>query len=289
MTCEVMDAAIKDDQDQGMSHHLFHRKSPAPETSPGQHLRHLRQQAGLSQLALSLLAGVSQRHLSCLETGRAKASPGTLHALLSALGAPLEHCNEVFIAAGYAPRYAASPLDAPELALVHTAIEHILQANNPAPAIVIDSNWEVIAANASTGLLLAMVGVAAQAAPGLNLLDTLLRPGGLGDHLANAQEIRAVAWQRASREAVGNPTLAEHLRNLPIPPNPEQAGGIAPVLLTRVSTPYGELRFLSTFTTFGMPLDITVESLRIEHLIPADPQTRQRMQAAFDQWSAVTA
>lgn len=175
MTCEVMDAAIKDDKDQGMSHHLFHRKSPAPDTSAGQHLRHLRQQAGLSQLALSLLAGVSQRHLSCLETGRAKASPGTLHALLSALGAPLEHCNEVFIAAGYAPRYAASPLDAPELALVHAAIEHILQANNPAPAIVIDSNWQVIAANASTGLLLAMVGVAAQAAPGLNLLDTLLR------------------------------------------------------------------------------------------------------------------
>lgn len=289
MTCEVMDVVFKDDQDQGMSHHLFHRKNPAPDTSAGQHLRHLRQQAGLSQLALSLLAGVSQRHLSCLETGRAKASPGTLHALLSALGAPLEHCNEVFIAAGYAPRYAASPLDAPELALVHDAIEHILQANNPAPAIVIDSNWQVIAANASTGLLLAMVGVAAQAAPGLNLLDTLLRPGGLGDHLANAQEIRAAAWQRASREAVANPTLAEHLRNLPAPANPEQAAGIAPVLLTRVSTPYGGLRFLSTFTTFGMPLDITVESLRIEHLIPADPQTRQRMQAAFDQWSAVTA
>ncbi|CAI3805739.1 hypothetical protein GLGCALEP_03813 [Pseudomonas sp. MM221] len=271
-----------------MSHHLFHRKSPAPDTSAGQHLRHLRQQAGLSQLALSLLAGVSQRHLSCLETGRAKASPGTLHALLSALGAPLEHCNEVFIAAGYAPRYAASPLDAPELASVHAAIEHILQANNPAPAIVIDSNWEVIAANASTGLLLAMVGVAAQAAPGLNLLDTLLRPGGLGDHLANAQEIRAVAWQRASREAVGNPTLAEHLRNLPAPANPQQVAGSAPVLLTRVNTACGELRFLSTFTTFGMPLDITVQSLRIEHLIPADPQTRQRMQAAFDQWSAVT-
>jgi hypothetical protein len=48
------------------------------------------------------------------------------------------------------------------------------------------------------------------------------------------------------------------------------------------------LTFLSTFTTFGMPQDITVQSLRIEHLIPADPQTRQRMQAAFEQWSAVT-
>lgn len=283
MTCEVMDAVLKDGQGQRMSHHPFHRKSPAPSTSAGQQLRHLRQQAGLSQLELSLLAGLSQRHLSCVETGRANASPGTLHALLSALGAPLEHCNEVFVAAGYAPRYAASPLDAPELALVHATIEHILQANNPAPAIVIDSNWNVIAANASTGLLLAMAGIAAQASSGLNLLETLLQPGGLGDHLANAAEIRAVAWQRASREAAGNPALARRLRDLPAPRNPTQATSATPVLLTRVNTPDGELRFLSTFTTFGMPLDITVESLRIEHLIPADPLTRQRMLAAFEQ------
>ncbi|GLO38601.1 transcriptional regulator [Pseudomonas putida] len=215
-----------------------------------------------------------------METGRAKASPSTLHALLSALGASLEHCNEVFVAAGYAPRYAASPLDAPELALVHAAIAHILQANNPAPAIVIDSNWNVIAANASTGLLLAMTGVTTQAASGLNLLDTLLNPGGLGDHLANAEEIRAAAWQRASREAAGNPALARRLRDLPAPSSPTQSTSATPVLLTRVNTPQGELRFLSTFTTFGMPLDITVESLRIEHLVPADSPTWQRMLVA---------
>lgn len=271
-----------------MNPHLFHRNTPAPQTPAGQHLRQLRRQANLSQLELALLAGLSQRHLSCVETGRAKASPSTLHALLSALGAPLALCNEVFVAAGYAPRYAASPLDAPELALVHTAIDHILQVNNPAPAIVIDSHWDVIAANTSTGLLLAMAGVTAQPVTGLNLLQTLLCPGGLGDHLANAQEIRAAAWQRATREAAGNPALAERLHSLPAPASPLETAAAAPVLLTRVCTPYGVLTFLSTFTTFGMPQDITVQSLRIEHLIPADPQTRQRMQAAFEQWSAVT-
>ncbi|MFK0088618.1 helix-turn-helix domain-containing protein [Pseudomonas sp. NPDC090755] len=269
-----------------MNHHLFHRKHPAPGISAGHHVRHLRQQAGLSQLDLSLLAGVSQRHLSCVETGRSKASPSTLHALLSALGAPLEHCNEAFLAAGYAPRYAASKLDAPSLEMVHGAIEHILQANNPAPAIVIASNWDVTAANVSTGLLFAMVGVAVDTASGLNLLETLLSPGGLGDHLANAEEIRAVAWQRASREAASNPELAMRLRDLPVPGNLQQEPGSMPVLLTRVNTPDGELRFLSTFTTFGMPLDITVESLRIEHLIPADSLTRQKMMTAFEQWSA---
>lgn len=205
-----------------MNQHLFHRSTPAPHISAGQHLRELRRQANLSQLELALLTGLSQRHLSCVETGRAKASPGTLHALLSALDAPLQRCNEVFVAAGYAPRYAATPLDAPELALVNTAIEHILQVNNPAPAIVIDSHWDVIAANASTGLLLAMAGVSAQPATGLNLLQTLLCPGGLGDHLANAPEIRAAAWQRASREAAGNPALAARLRDLPAPASPCQ-------------------------------------------------------------------
>lgn len=163
-----------------MSPSPFHPTRTPAVTEAGEHLRRLRRQAGLSQLDLALLAGVSQRHLSCVETGRAKASPATLHALLGALSVPLEHCNEVFLAAGYAPRYAASAPDAPALKMVHDALEHILLANNPAPAIVIASNWDIIAANASVGLLFAMAGVPTSSATRLNLLDTLLRPGGLG-------------------------------------------------------------------------------------------------------------
>lgn len=264
----------------------FHSLTRTASTSAGQHLRRLRQQAGLSQLDLSLVAGVSQRHLSCIETGRAKASPGTLHALLSALQTPLDRCNEVFLAAGYAPRYAASALDEPAMEVVHGAIAHILQAHNPAPALVIDSQWNITAANASTGLLLGMAGVAAERESGLNLLDTLLSPGGLGDHLINAQEIRAIAWTRAAREAVSDPALAERLQRLPRPGDLPSEHTSAPMVMTRVRTAQGEMSFLSTFTTFGMPLDITVASLRIEHLIPANAQTWQRMTAAYEQWSA---
>ncbi len=137
-----------------MSHHSFHPTYSVDGTAAGEHLRRFRQQAGLSQLDLSLIVGVSQRHLSCVETGRAKASPGTLHALLRALDVPLDLCNAVFVVAGYAPRYVASSLDAPAMEVVHDAINHILQANNPAPAIVISSNWDITAANASAGLLL---------------------------------------------------------------------------------------------------------------------------------------
>ncbi len=240
----------------------------------------------MSQLDLALSAGVSQRHLSCVETGRAKASPSTLHALLSALDIPLEHCNAVFLAAGYAPRYAATPLEAPDMAVIHAALEQILQANNPAAAIVIDSQWDIIAANTSTGLLLRMAGLPADLPPGLNLLDTLLRPGGLGDRLANAQDVRALTWQRACREAASNRALAQRLRGITAPTIALPAAPASPVALTRVDTAEGELSFLSTFTTFGMPADITVASLRIEHLVPADAQTQARMRAAYEQWQA---
>jgi transcriptional regulator with XRE-family HTH domain len=280
MTSQVMDASTKDRQSRSMSPLPFHPAQPLAHPSAGAQLRRLRRQAGLSQLDLALLAGVSQRHLSCVETGRAKASPATLHALLSALEVPLDQCNEVFLAAGFAPRYTASPPDAPTLGMVHEALAHLLQANNPAPAIVIDGNWNVTAANTSVGVLFALAGVQVRETAGLNLLDTLLRPGGLGDHLVNADEIRAITWQRAAREALGNPELGRRLQQLQTPPSVPTEHRPSPVILTRIRTQDGELTFLSTFTTFGMPLDITVASLRIEHLIPADVLTWQVMTAA---------
>ncbi|KTC60099.1 Cro/Cl family transcriptional regulator, partial [Pseudomonas fluorescens ABAC62] len=253
----------------------------------GEQLRQLRRQARLSQLDLALITGVSQRHLSCLETGRAKPSPATLHTLLTALEAPLEHANRIFLAAGYAPRYTATPLVAPSMAAIREAVSHVLQANNPAPAILLGSEWQVLAANASTGILLGLVGINANAADGLNLLTTLLQPGGLGDHLINADEIRTLAWQRATREALDNPDLATLLASLPAPVRTELPNEMPPLLLTRVRSTHGELNFLSTFTTFGMPQDITLTSLRIEHLIPADEPTWQVMRAAFADYSAL--
>lgn len=256
-------------------------------STAGEHLRQLRRQAKLSQLDLALITGVSQRHLSCLETGRAKPSPATLHNLLTALETPLEQCNRVFLAAGFAPRYNATPLAAPGMTAIREAVSHVLHANNPAPAILLDSQWQVLAANASTAVLFGLVGIAPDAADGLNLLTTLLQPGGLGDHLLNADEIRTLAWQRASREALGNPPLAQLLTGLPTPSPTEPPQELPPLVLTRIRSTQGELNFLSTFTTFGMPQDITLTSLRIEHLIPADAHTWQIMRAAFAEYSAL--
>lgn len=282
MTSEVIDAAHPQCQSQRMTSRPFSRTTPP--TSAGAQLRHLRQQAGLSQLDCALITGLSQRHLSCIETGRAKPSPGTLHNLLTALDVPLERCNDIFLASGYAPRYETTPLTSSSMEVVRDAIDHVLHANNPAPAIVLGAQWDILAANTSAGVLFDLVGLAREAAEGLNLLVTLLQPGGLGDHLSNAEEIRLVAWQRASREALNNPALAEILKCLPAPYSAAAlVNELPPLLLTRVESPLGELTFMSTFTTFGMPLDITMSSLRIEHLIPADAKTWEVMTKAYEQ------
>lgn len=261
-----------------------HAPSTVDSLSVGQWLRQLRQQARLSQLELALQAGMSQRHLSCVETGRAQPSPELLHSVLSTLDTPLQTRNRVFLAAGYAPRYAALALNDPGLEPVRMALVHLLKANNPAPAIVIDSHWQVRAANCATSALFQLLGLPLQALEqGFNLLTTLLAPGGFGDCLINAEEIRQVAWQRAAREAALDPGLATLLASLPFPGESAPAPDLAtPLLLTRVRGPQGELRFLSTFTTFGMPQDITVASLRIEHLIPADAPTWQALSQACE-------
>ncbi|WP_332846667.1 helix-turn-helix domain-containing protein [Pseudomonas lactucae] len=258
-----------------------------PPVTAGEYLRQIRRQAALSQLELALITGVSQRHLSCIETGRAKAGAATLHTLLTALDTPLEYANRVFLAAGYAPRYTATPLASPAMAAIREALSHVLHANNPAPAILLGSEWQVLAANAGTAVLFELVGIPAQTADGLNLLTTLLQPGGLGDHLLNAEEIRTLAWQRATREALSNPGLAALLANLPQPTHTELPDEMPPLVLTRIRSSRGELSFLSTFTTFGMPQDITLTSLRIEHLIPADDATWQVMRGAYADYAAL--
>lgn len=256
-------------------------------STAGEHLRQLRRDAKLSQLDLALISGISQRHLSYIETGRAVPSPGTLHNVLNALETPLMQRNRVFLAAGFAPRYVTTPLASPAMEAIREAVDHVLHANNPAPAILLDSQWDVRAANASTGVLFKLVGIPPNAANGLNLLTTLLQPGGLGDHLINAEEIRTVAWQRATREALANPELATLLAGLPAPTHDDLPKEMPPLVMTRLRSSHGELNFLSTFTTFGMPQDITLASLRIEHLIPADAHTWQVMRNAYAEYAAL--
>ena len=280
MTSEVMDAGVGPGQ-----HAVMHATSaPAGATpaSPGVHLRRLRAQLRVSQLELSLRVGVSQRHLSCIETGRARASRDMLLALLDALEAPLSERNETLLAAGFAPAYGQRSLQQPDMAPVREALRHLLAAHDPAPALVLDGAWNLVQANRGAGALLRLVGVdPAALAPGANLLRATFTPGGLLGVFVNRDEVAASMWQRARSEAVHLPALRAVVEELR-PHAPRRCGpsADAPLLLARLRTPRGELRFFSAFTTFGAPLDVTIASLRVEHMFPADEGTRRALAEA---------
>src|ERR1700761_4973499 len=120
--------------------------SPPPDTF-GPMLRTWRRRRGASQLALALQSGVSQRHVSFLESGRARPSREMVVQLTSALDVPLRQRNTMLLAAGFAPVYRESGLGAPELAPVRQAIDRILKQQEPYPAVVIDRLWYLLQAN----------------------------------------------------------------------------------------------------------------------------------------------
>ncbi len=248
----------------------------------------LRKLRRVSQLELSLRAGVSQRHLSCIETGRARAGRETLMALLDGLQASLQERNQALLAAGYAPAHAERPLDAPEMAPVRAALAQLIHANGAAPALVLDGEYNVVMANAGLARLLALLGLPAQAllAQPLNLLRAFFAPGGLRTLCVDEAWLCNEMWARASREAEHLPqlrALLDELRPTLAPWGPSQAASLLPVLAFRLRAADGRvLSFFSSITSFGTPLDITLASLKVEHLFPSDEVTREALAAGCD-------
>lgn len=242
----------------------------------------LRAQRRISQLELSMRVGVSQRHLSCIETGRSRASREMLMAVLDALDAPLAERNKALLAAGYAPAYTETSLDDPGMAPVRAALTHLLQAHDPAPALVIDGAWNLVLANKGLRGLIRLLGAdPAVLEADFNLLRATLAPG-LRQFLVNEDEVCAAVWQRACSESHHVPALLplldelhEYVPRLAVP------APVTPLLHTRLRSHSGvELSFFSAFTTFGTPLDVTVASLRVEHFFPADAATREALARA---------
>jgi transcriptional regulator with XRE-family HTH domain len=234
----------------------------------------LRRERRVSQLELGLRAGVSQRHLSCIETGRSQPSRATLLALLDALDAPLDARNATLLAAGLAPQYSQHAFDDPRLAPARDALQRLLHAPGAAPALVIDAEWNLLMANGGVLRLLELLELPMPAQP--NLLDFLLEPRGLRSCLINEAEVCGEILQRARREAAHVPALRERLQAL-APPDWAPPSDQAPLLLTRLRSRSGELALFSMFSSFGAPLDVTLASLRIEHLFPADAATTEAL------------
>jgi transcriptional regulator with XRE-family HTH domain len=249
----------------------------------GMLLRELREERGLSQFTLALQAEVSQRHLSFVETGRANPSPELIGKLADRLELPLRERNRLLLAAGHAPVYRETTLDAAELEAVRGAARRILQAHEPFPALLIDRHWNVLEMNRGVALLARLVDPALLEPP-VNVMRVSLHPDGLARHLVNGAELRAHLLARLRRQiAVSlDDELAELYDEVSAYPggNGRPAAETAADVIVPVRLRLGdaELAFFSTMTVFGTAVDITVAELAIESFFPADDMTRAALE-----------
>ncbi len=244
----------------------------------GDQLRDWRQRRRLSQMDLALDADISTRHLSFVETGRAVPSRDLLLHLADQLGVPLRDRNALLLAAGYAPAYGERSLDDPALAPARAAIDLVLKAHEPFPALAVDRHWNLVAANGAIGPFLDGVAPGLLAAP-INVLRLSLHPQGLAPRILNLAEWHAHILERLRQQiaATADAGLIDLHAELSSYPAPEQKdahadyGGV--VVPLRLRTPAGDLSFFGTVTVFGTPVDVTLSELAIEAFFPADEAT----------------
>ncbi|MBS4083879.1 MAG: helix-turn-helix transcriptional regulator [Rhizobiales bacterium] len=252
------------------------------QTKPaGEVLREWRQRRRMTQLDLALEADISAKHLSFLETGRAQPSREMVLHLAEQLDMPLRERNSLLVAAGFAPVFSERPLTDPSLGKAKEAVELVLKAHEPFPAVAVDRHWNVVYANKPIGVLIS--GVPAQLLqPPLNIIRVSLHPDGLASKIVNFHEVRAHLIARLKRQIdlSGDAKLAELLREISAYPKPSRS--VVPiregnaddvVIKTILDTPAGRLSLFSTMTIFGSPVDVTLSELAIESFFPADSDT----------------
>jgi len=236
-------------------------------------------------MELALEAEVSTRHLSFVETGRSKPSRDMVVRLAEHLDVPLRARNELLLAAGYAPAYPETSFEDEEMTAVRDAVRRLLAAHEPYPAVAVDRRWELLDGNAGVPLMTA--GAAAHLLePPVNALRLSLHPEGMAPRIANLAEWRGHLLDRLRREVAA--TADEALAELEAYPGDDVAdrpwtrpGAGEIVVPLRLRSDAGELSFMSTVTTFGTPLDITVSELSIETFFPADDHTAAVLRAAL--------
>lgn len=254
-------------------------------------LKQWRNQRGLSQLDLALTSQVSQRHISFLESGRAKPSREMVLQLAAVLEVPLRQQNLMLSAAGFAPIHAETDLSAPEMVSVRKALDFTLRQQEPYPAIVIDRYWNLLLSNnAATRLLTVFVDPTElqnhfYRDGRLNLMQVMFDPRGLRPFIANWEEVAEHLLQRLHREALAegeneqSNQLLNELMNYSQVPEIWQTSNRSVqntlLLTTHFQRDHLEWKFFSTIATLGTPNDITLQELRIECLFPADEMTEQ--------------
>lgn len=244
----------------------------------------------MSQLDLASEAEISQRHLSFVESGRAKPSRDMVLHLADRLNVPLRQRNQLLMAAGFAPSFSERQTSDPAMAPAMTAVRQMLKGHEPNLAIAVDRHWNLIEANAAIGPFLEGVEETSLLAPPINVLRLSLHPKGMAPRIANLHEWRTHLIERLKRQndAAADPVLValeQELSGYPSGPrtstplHPDVAAITHPLRLRMGGT---ILTFISTITVFGTALDITLSEIAIESFFPADEETAAFVKAMAD-------
>ena len=250
-------------------------------TTLGDSLRHWRRLRHVSQMDLALDAEISPRHLSFIETGRSQPSRDVVLQLAAALHLPYRHRNSLLLAAGFAPEFSASKLDDGHMAPVKHALLHHLQQHEPYPAVVINPAYDILMANEGFKKTVSWFAgpEALQKYP--NMARLTFAADGLRPYLICWPFMRDQMLARLREEALMSQDeavwqLIEELQALEpgaesLPP--DMSAGL-PVMSLELVRDGRTFRYFSTITSFGTPLDATVQELRLESLFPSDEATR---------------
>lgn len=259
--------------------------------SVGTLVRRWRKRRRLSQLDISGETGVSTRHLSFVETGRAAPSRTMIARLCEALDVPLRERNALYLAAGFAPVHDERPLA--DLGAARAAVRAVLRGHEPYPSAAVNHRWELLTANRAMSRFLAAVPEDFRQ-PRINMLRVTLHPEALGPQIRNYEQWRShtVRRIRRQRDRTGDPALDDLLREVEGYPVPAGARGSASqsygdlMVPMVVDTEVGTLSLCYVLSVFGAPRDVTLDEIAIETSFPADEPTRAALVAMAEQAAA---
>lgn len=238
----------------------------------------------MSQLALAIEAATTQRHLSFIESGRSQPSQEMLLRLARVMDVPIRERNQLLLAGGYAPFYREAGLADEQAAQVRRALERMLAAHEPYPAVVMDRYWNVLTTNTAAGAFFGwLLGDRDGTGEPANVIRLMFDPDGLRRYVTNWEAAAETLLQRVHREAIGGvpdpQTLAllkEALSHPGLPAEwrtPDFRHPPLPVVPVEFERDGLALSYFSTVTTLGTPQDAMLQEIRVESFFPADEPT----------------
>jgi transcriptional regulator with XRE-family HTH domain len=241
-------------------------------------LRRWRTARRLSQLELAIGASTTQRHVSFIEQGRSRPGRDVVIRLSESLDLTLRDRNELLLAAGFAPAFPESPLDDEALRPVRQALDTILDGHLPYPALVVRSHGVLVTANQAFDLFHEGVDPTLLAPPA-NMFRLALHPDGNAPRVRNLPEWgrHITEHLRAQLRRSPDPSLEELLAELEgyLPPRPTEADVLGFAVPLELASADGDLRLITTITSFATAADVTLAELHLEAFLPADEGTAE--------------